>query len=401
MPPMNLLSNRINNLSESATIRMNKLGRELKAKGIDVISLSFGETDFNTPDYIKAAAKEAIDSNYSFYTPVSGYADLRKAISEKLDRENGLKYAFDQIVVSTGAKQCLTNALLCLVNPGDEVIIPTPYWVSYSEMVKLAEGKAVFLTTGIDNDFKITASQLEESITSKTKVFMFSSPNNPTGSVYTREELAGLAAVFERHPSLYIISDEIYEHINFSQKHVSIAEFQNIKDRVIIVNGLSKAFAMTGWRLGFSASNKEIAVACDKLQGQVTSATCSISQRAALAAYNGNLDTVKEMKTVFKARRDMVFHLLSQIDGLKVNEPQGAFYFFPDVSNFFGRKTPDGDIIKTSTDIAYYLLYKAHVAVVSGIDFGDDSCIRLSYAASTDILKEAMLRIKNALSLLS
>ncbi|MDO8993348.1 MAG: pyridoxal phosphate-dependent aminotransferase, partial [Daejeonella sp.] len=296
---MSTLSNRINNLSESATIKMAKMGRELAAKGVDVISLSLGETDFYTPDFVKEAAKEAIDKNFSYYTPVAGYPELRKEIAAKLKRENNLDYDFDQIVVSTGAKQSLANAILCVVNPGDEVIIPTPYWVSYSELVKLAEGESVFINTSLESDFKITPGELEAVITPKTKLFMFSSPNNPTGSVYTREELAGLVKVFEKYPNIYIISDEIYEHINFLNAHESIAQFPSVKDRVIIINGLSKAYAMTGWRIGYSVSNKEIAAACDKLQSQITSGTCSITQKAGIAAYSGGLDTINEMRTVF------------------------------------------------------------------------------------------------------
>ncbi|MGX5689666.1 aspartate aminotransferase [Arcticibacter tournemirensis] len=395
---MSILSNRINNLAESATIKMAKLGRELAAKGVDVISLSLGETDFYTPDFVKDAAKKAIDENYSYYSPVAGYPDLRKAIAEKLKRENNLDYTFDQIVVSTGAKQALTNVILCLVNPGDEVIIPTPYWVSYSELVKLGEGESVFIDSTIESDFKITPEELEAAITPKSKLFMFSSPNNPTGTVYTYDELAALVKVFEKYPDIYIISDEIYEHINFTGRHVSIAEFDSIKDRVIIINGLSKAYAMTGWRLGFSASNKEIANACDKLQSQVTSGTCSITQRAGVAAYHGSLDSVHEMQKVFLERRNLVFDLLKEIPGMKVNLPGGAFYFFPDVSSFFGKQTEDGEVIQNSDDLALYILNTGHVAVVSGDAFGDPKSIRISYAASEDKLREAALRIKNALA---
>ncbi|WP_187774862.1 pyridoxal phosphate-dependent aminotransferase [Pedobacter sp. BS3] len=395
---MTVLSDRINNLAESATIKMSKLGRELAAKGVDVISLSLGETDFYTPDFVKSAAKEAIDQNYSYYTPVTGYPDLRKAIAAKLKRENNLEYGIDQIVVSTGAKQALANVIMCLINPGDEVIIPTPYWVSYSELVKLAEGESVFINTSIESDFKITPEELEAVITPKSKLFMFSSPNNPTGTVYTRDELAALVKVFEKHPEIYIISDEIYEHINFIGKHTSIAEFESIKDRVIVINGLSKAYAMTGWRLGYSASNKEIAAACDKLQSQITSGTCSITQRAAIAAYEGGLDTVHEMKEVFLRRRDLVYSLLKDIDGLKVNLPGGAFYFFPDVSSFFGKVSDDGEVIKDADDLALYLLNKGHVATVSGDAFGDPKSIRLSYAAADDKLVEAIKRIKSALA---
>ncbi len=394
---MAVLSNRINNLSESATIKMAKLGRELAAKGVDVISLSLGETDFFTPDFVKQAAKNAIDQNYSYYTPVAGYPELRKAIAAKLKRENNLDYTFDQVVVSTGAKQSLANAIMCLINPGDEVIIPTPYWVSYSELVKLAEGESVFIDATIETDFKITPQQLEAAITPKSKLFMFSSPNNPTGMVYTRDELAAFVKVFEKHPDIYIISDEIYEHINFLDKHVSIAEFESIKDRVIIINGLSKAYAMTGWRIGYSVSNKEIANACDKLQSQITSGTCSITQRAGIAAYEGGLETIKEMREVFLRRRNLVYELLKDIPGVKTNLPGGAFYFFPDVSSFFGKTTPDGELIKDADDLALFLLNTGHVAVVSGDAFGDAKSIRISYAAADEKLIEACKRIRFAL----
>jgi len=397
---MTILSDRINNLSESATIKMAKLGRELAAKGVNVISLSLGETDFFTPDFVKEAAKKAIDENYSYYSPVAGYPDLRKAIAAKLKRENGLDYNFDQIVVSTGAKQSLANVILCLVNSGDEVIIPTPYWVSYSELVKLAEGECVFIDSTIESDFKITPKELEAAISSKSKVFMFSSPNNPTGSVYSHDELAAFAKVFEKYPNIYIISDEIYEHINFLNKHESIAQFPAIKDRVIVINGLSKAYAMTGWRIGYSASNKEIADACDKLQSQVTSGTCSITQRAGLSAYEGGLDTVKEMREVFLRRRNLVYDLLKNIPGIKVNLPGGAFYFFPDVSSFFGKSTPNGEVINNADELALYLLNTGHVATVSGDAFGDPKSIRISYAAADEKLIEAATRIKNALGAL-
>jgi aspartate aminotransferase len=393
---MTFLSKRINNLSESQTIKMAKLGRELSAKGIDVINLSFGEPDFYTPQHVKDAGKQAIDDNYSYYTPVSGYPELRKAIAEKLLRENGLSYAFDQIVVSTGAKQSLANVILCLIDPGDEVIVPTPYWVSYSEMIKLAEGETVFINATVEQNFKITAEQLEAAITPKTKLFMFSSPCNPTGSVYTQEELASLAAVFEKYPNIYILSDEIYEHINFVGKHTSIASFDAIKDRVIVVNGFSKSYAMTGWRVGYVAANKEIACACDKLQGQITSGTCSIAQRAALKAYQDGLDTVHEMVAEFKKRRDVVYDLLKEIPGIKVNLPEGAFYFFPEVKSFFG-KSVNGQTINTAEDLSLYLLNEAHVSTVTGEAFGNEDCIRISYAASEDTLRDAVSRIAKAL----
>lgn len=397
---MTFLSKRINNLSESQTIKMAKLGRELTAKGIDVINLSFGEPDFFTPEHVKEAAKKAIDENYSYYTPVSGYPELRKAIVEKLKNENGLTYTFDQIVVSTGAKQSLANAVMCLVNPGEEVIVPTPYWVSYSEMIKLAEGETVFINATVENDFKITADQLEAAITPNTKLFMFSSPCNPTGSVYSHEELASLAAVFEKHPNIYIISDEIYEHINFVDKHASIASFDAIKDRVIIINGFSKAYAMTGWRVGYMASNTEIANACDKLQGQITSGTSSISQRAALAAYQSSLDSVVEMKNEFRKRRDLVYGLLKEVPGVKVNLPDGAFYFFPEVKEYFGKSFED-KVITNAEDLCLYLLNEAHVSTVTGEAFGNEDCIRISYAAAEEQLIKAVSRIKEALAKLS
>ena len=394
---MSILSRRINNLSESQTIKMAKLGRELSAKGIDVINLSFGEPDFFTPDAVKQAAKKAIDENYSYYTPVSGYPDLRKAVAEKLKRENDLDYTFDQIVVSTGAKQSLSNAILCLINPGDEVIVPTPYWVSYSEMIKLAEGESVFIHATVENDFKITAAQLEAAITPKTKMFMFSSPCNPTGSVYSHEELAALVEVFERYPEIMILSDEIYEHINFVDTHYSIASFPSVKERVILINGFSKAYAMTGWRVGYMAASKEIAAACDKLQGQITSGTSSISQRAALAAYEEGLQSVNEMKEAFRKRRAIVYDLLKEIPGIKVNLPDGAFYFFPEVKAYFG-KSYNGTAINNAEELCLYLLNEAHVSTVTGEAFGNENCIRISYAASEDQLKEAMSRITKALA---
>lgn len=393
-----VLSDKINNLSESATIKMAKLGRELTAKGVNVISLSFGEPDFPTPNHIKEAAKKAMDDNYTYYSPVPGYPDLRKAIVNKLKEENNLDYDISQIVVSTGAKQSLANAIMCLVNPGDEVIIPTPYWVSYSEMVKLADGESVFIDATIESDFKISAAELEAAITPKTKLFMFSSPCNPTGSMYSKDELESLAKVFEKYPNIYILSDEIYEHINFTGKHESIAQFESIKDRVIVVNGFSKAYAMTGWRVGYLAANATIAAATDKLQGQVTSGTCSIAQRAALAAYEGGLESVLVMRDAFLKRRDIVYDLLKEIPGIKTNLPEGAFYFFPDISSFFGKKTETGEVIKNSADMALYLLNIGHVATVGGDSFGNNDCIRFSYAASEDNLKEALKRIKEALA---
>lgn len=401
MSTPSILSDRINNLSESATLKMTKLGRELAAKGINVISLSVGEPDFHTPDHVKDAAKQALDENYTRYSPVPGYPDLRKAIVNKLKSENNLDYDVSQIVVSTGAKQSLSNAILTLINPGDEVIIPTPYWVSYSEMVTLAEGKSVFINATIESDFKITPEELEAAITPKTKLFMFSSPCNPTGSVYSKEELAGLVSVFEKHPNIFIISDEIYEHINFAGKHESIAQFDSIKDRVILINGFSKAFAMTGWRLGYLAASKEIAAANDKLQGQTTSGTCSIAQRAGIVAYEQGLESVQEMKKAFERRRELVYNLLKDIPGVKTNLPQGAFYFFPDISSFFGKKDPQGNTINDSADLALYLLNEGHVATVGGDSFGNNNYIRISYAASDDALTEALRRIKEALAKLN
>ncbi|MDH5827382.1 pyridoxal phosphate-dependent aminotransferase [Sphingobacterium sp. SG20118] len=401
MSTQSYLSDRINNLSESATLKMTKLGRELAAKGVNVISLSVGEPDFNTPDHVKEAAKKALDENWTRYSPVPGYPELRQAIVNKLKIENNLDYDISQIVVSTGAKQSLSNVILTLVNPGDEVVIPTPYWVSYSEMVVLAEGKSVYINTEIDNNFKITPEQLEAAITPKTKLFMFSSPNNPTGTVYSKDELAALAKVFEKHPHVFILSDEIYEHINFVDKHESIAQFDSIKDRVIIVNGFSKAFAMTGWRLGYIACNKEIAAANDKLQGQTTSGTCSISQRAGIVAYEQGLESVNIMKEAFVRRRQLVYDLLAAIPGVKTNLPEGAFYFFPEISSFFGKKDENGNVIKNSSDLALYLLNVGHVATVGGDSFGNDKYIRLSYAASDESLVEALRRIKEALGKLA
>ncbi|MES2276871.1 MAG: pyridoxal phosphate-dependent aminotransferase [Bacteroidota bacterium] len=393
---MSVLSDRINNLSESATIKMAKMGRELAAKGVDVISLSFGEPDFHTPEHVKDAAKKAMDDNFTYYTPVAGYPDLRKAISKKLKDENNLDYDPSEIVVSTGAKQAIANAVLCLVNPGEEVIIPTPYWVSYSEVVKLAEGVSVFIDTTVEQNFKITPEQLEAAITPKSKLFMFSSPCNPTGSVYSKAELESLAKVFEKHPDIYILSDEIYEHINFIGGHESIAQFDSIKDRVVIINGFSKAYAMTGWRIGYTASNKAIAVACDKMQGQITSGTCSITQRAGTAAYEGGLASVLQMREQFEKRRNIVYKLLSEIDGLTVNLPEGAFYFFPNVTSFFG-KSYNGKVINDSDDLSIFLLEEGHVATVGGDSFGDPKSIRISYAAAEDKLIEAVRRIKEAL----
>lgn len=395
---MSNLSNRLKLFTESQTLSMAKLTRELKAKGIDIINLTLGEPDFSTPEHIKKAAKDAIDQNYSYYTPVVGYLELREAICRKLKRENGLDYKPEQIVVSTGAKQSIANVILSTVNPGDEVLIPTPYWVSYSEMVKLAEGVPVFIPASVDSHFKMSASQLEAAITPKTKMIIFSSPCNPTGTVYTKSELSSFAQVLEKYPNIWIVSDEIYEHINYlNDGHESIAQFESIKDRTVVINGLSKAFAMTGWRLGYMASNAELAKACDKMQGQFTSATSSISQRAAITALDGDIKPTIEMREAYRKRRDLVYELLKDIPGLKTNLPDGAFYFFPDISSFFGKKHENGTI-ETAEDLCMYLLHDGHVSLVTGAAFGSPNNIRFSYASSEDILREGMKRIKNSLA---
>lgn len=397
---MEILSNRILNMAESETLAMTAKARELKAQGKDVISLSIGEPDFNTPEEVKEAAKRAIDDNFTHYPPVPGYADLKEAICAKFKRDNNLDFKPEQIVVSTGAKQSIYQLVQCLVNPGDEVIIPTPFWVSYKEIVRVAEGKCVYVKTAIENDFKVTPAQLEAAITPKTKLIMFSSPSNPTGMLYTKEELKGIADVIAKHENVFVMADEIYEHINFVGKHESIAQFAEIKDRVITVNGVAKGFAMTGWRIGFIAAPAVIAKACNKLQGQVTSATCSIAQKATVKAMQMDPATSEDiinMRNIFKQRRDMVYQLLSDIPGLKVRMPQGAFYFFPDVSSYYG-KSFNGKKIENSTDMAFYLLNEANVATVMGSAFGDDACIRLSYATSEDLLREALRRIKEALA---
>ncbi|HNP98363.1 MAG TPA: pyridoxal phosphate-dependent aminotransferase [Bacteroidia bacterium] len=393
------LSHRVTSLAESQTIGMSKLSRELSAKGIDIVNLSLGEPDFVTPLHIREAAKKAIDDGYTFYPPISGYAELRKAISAKFKRENNLDYAADQVVVSTGAKQSIANVVLSLVDPGDEVIIPLPYWVSYIEIVKVAEGITVPIPTTIDADFKITPAQLEAAITPKTKLFIFSSPCNPTGSVYSKEELKALADVFAKHPQIFILSDEIYEHINFLDSHQSIAQFDFIKDRVVIVNGVSKGYAMTGWRIGYIGAPKYIADACDKMQGQFTSAASSIAQKAAEAALTMDNRPTLEMKEAFLRRRNLVLGLMKDIPGIILNEPKGAFYIFPDVSSYFGKK--DGDtIIKNASDLCMYLLHRGHVSLVTGEAFGEPKCVRFSYAASDERLVEAVKRIRQALSLL-
>jgi len=397
---MNYLSERINLLAESETLAMTRRSRELRAQGFDVINLSIGEPDFNTPEHVKEAAKDAIDQNYSHYTPVPGYPELRQAIANKLKRDNGLDYTAEQIVVSTGAKQSLANAILCLVNVGEEVLIPAPYWVSYKEIIKLAGAKGVFIEGNINSDFKVTPEQIEAAITPETKLFIFSSPCNPSGTVYTYDELKAFAEVFERHPQVFIISDEIYENINFVGKHYSIASFESIYDRVIVINGLSKGFAMTGWRLGYMASNKVIAKACDKLQGQITSGACSITQRAALVAMAtdpAESDDIKRMVDAFKYRRDLAVSMLREIPGIRINVPDGAFYLFPDVTAYFGKSFGDR-VILSGSDLCDYLLDTAYVAIVPGSAFGSPECIRISYATSEDTLREAIKRIEEALA---
>lgn len=392
-----MIADRLNRISESETIAMAKLGRSLKAEGKDVISLSFGEPDFFTPDHIKQAAIDAINSNFTFYTPVAGIPELKEAISAKFKRDNDLTYNTDQIVVSTGAKNSIMNAVLSLVNPGDEVIIPTPYWVSYSDMVNLAEGKTVFIETHVDSDYKITPKQLEEAITPKTKLFMFSSPNNPSGMVYSHEELKALAEVFEKYPNIYIISDEIYEHINFVGKHTSIATFGTLINRTVTVNGVSKAYSMTGWRIGYIGAPKEIAFACEKLQSQFTSGTNAIAQKATVAALNGDIQPTINMRDAFHKRRDLCYDILKDIPEMKLNLPDGAFYLFPDISSYFG-KSHNGHTIKNSQDLCMYLLNEVYVVTVAGSAFGNDNCIRFSYATSEENLIKSMNRIKEALS---
>jgi len=390
------LSERLLTMEESATIAMSRKSRELKAQGKDIISLSLGEPDFFTPQFIKDAALEAMNNNFTMYTPVPGYDDLRESIALKFKRDNNLVYTKDQIVVSTGAKQSIANVVLSLINPGDEVIIPAPYWVSYLEIVKVAEGIPVIVHAGIENDFKITGAQLEAAITPKTKLMLFSTPCNPTGSVYSKDELKDLANVLQKYPSLIALSDEIYEHINFEGKHESLAQFPEIYDQVVTVNGVSKAWAMTGWRLGYIAAHKDIAAACDKVQGQFTSATCSITQKATIAAMNADPKILDDMIGAFKSRRKLVLEALAEIPGLVSNKPGGAFYVFPNVSSFFG-KSYNGRKISNSEELCMYLLEEGLVALVGGEAFGDPNCMRISYAASEKTLTEAMKRIKNAL----
>jgi len=391
------LSSLLQRFNEPETLKMAKLGRELKAKGIDITDLSLGEPDFDTPDHIKDAAKQAIDENFSHYTPVSGYVEVRQAVCTKLKRDNNLDYTPEQIILSTGAKQSIANVVLALVDKNDEVIIPTPYWVTYSEIVRLAGGNVKFVNTKIENGYKITPNELENAITKNTRLFMFSSPCNPTGAVYTKEELAGLAQVFKKHPHVMILSDEIYEFINYNSNHQSIAQFDFLKERVILINGLSKGYAMTGWRLGYLAASVEIVKACDKLQGQFTSATCSITQRAAIAALTGTHTPTEEMVAKFKIRRDKVMELLHDIPGLIYNEPPGAFYVFPDVSFYFGKKTPAGDIISNADELCMYFLNTAHVSVVTGKAFGEPKCIRMSFAVNTANIEKGFEKIKRAL----
>lgn len=391
------VSDRLAALSPSETLAMSQKSNELKAQGIDVINLSVGETDFNTPDHVKDAAKKAIDDNYSFYSPVPGYPALRNAICAKLKNENGLDYKPEQIVCSNGAKQSVCNVILAIISKGDEVIIPAPYWVSYPEMVTIADGKSVIVSAGIEQDFKITPAQLEAAITPKTKALILCSPSNPTGSVYTKEELKGLADVLAKHPNIYILSDEIYEHINYIGQHESIAQFENVRERVVIINGVSKGYAMTGWRIGWIAAPKWIASACNTLQGQYTSGPCSVAQKAAEAAYTGDQSFVKGMQESFLRRANLVMELASQIPGLKINKPQGAFYVFPDAGAYIGKSYGDRKI-ETSGDLAMYLLEVGHVACVGGGAFGAPTCIRLSYATSDENLVKAFGRIKEALA---
>ena len=396
---MDFISKRVSSLAQSQTLAMSQKSNELKEQGVDVINLSVGEPDFNTPDHIKQAAKRAIDDNFSFYSPVPGYMSLRKAISDKLARENGLDFSPAQIVVSGGAKQALCNVILSTINPGDEVVLPTPAWVSYVEMVKLAEGKCVTVATGIESDFKMTPEQLEAAITPRTGMLLMCSPSNPTGSVYTRDELAALVEVVKRHENIIVLADEIYEHINYTGEFTSLASFADIADRTVVVNGVSKAYAMTGWRIGYCAAPLDIAKACTKLQGQYTSGASSIAQKAAEAAYTGSQQCVEDMRQAFERRRNLVVSLAREIPGLKVNEPKGAFYLFPEVSSYFG-KSNGSHVINNASDLAMYLLEEGHVATVAGDAFCAPGYIRLSYATSDDNIKEAMKRIAVALAAL-
>jgi aspartate aminotransferase len=394
---MEALSERINSLPISATLAMAAKARELKSQGIDVIGLSLGEPDFNTPDFIKDAAIQAVNDNYNSYSPVDGYADLKEAVCEKFKRDNNLDYKPSQVVVSTGAKQSIANVCMVLLNPGDEVLLPAPYWVSYSAIATLAEATPVIVPTGIEQNFKITPEQLDAAITPKTKLIMFNSPNNPSGTVYTEAEYRALAAVLEKYPNIFILSDEIYEHINYGVAVFSLAAIPSLYDRTITVNGLAKAFAMTGWRIGYIGAPEWIAKACNKMQGQITSGTNCIAQRAAITALKAPVSKIQYMVDEFKNRRQLIIDLLRAMDGFNVNEPDGAFYVFPDVSSFFG-KTLQGHTIANATDFALYLLEKAHVATVTGDAFGDPNCIRISYATSEDQIKKAMVRVAKALA---
>ena len=394
---MEIISERVNRLSESATIAMARKARELKSQGIDIISLSLGEPDFNTPDFIKDAGKEGIDKNFSKYMPVNGYQDLREAISNKFKRDNGIDYTSEQIVVSTGAKQSIANVVLSLINPGDEVIVPAPYWVSYAEIIKMAEGVPVFIETSIKNDFKISPLELQDAITNKTKMMIYSSPCNPSGSVYSKEELRSLADVLVNYPSITVLSDEIYEHINFTGSYFSIAAFPDMYNQVVTINGVSKSFAMTGWRLGYIGAPLHIAQACTKIQGQFTSGTSSISQRAAIAAVSADPSIIHSMRDAFLSRRDFILEELNKIKGININQPQGAFYVFPDVSAFFN-KSYENFTVNNSDQLAMYILETAKVAVVTGNAFGSPNCIRISYASSMEKLKDAMDRIATALN---
>lgn len=394
---MTKLSNRLNRLAPSATLAMSQKSGEMKAQGIDVINLSVGEPDFNTPEHIKAAAKQAIEENFSRYSPVPGYMELREAIVDKLQKENGLYYSVNEILVSNGAKQSVCNTIMALIDVGDEVIIPAPYWVSYPQMAKLAGGIPVYIEAGFEQQFKITPEQLEAAITPKTRMLILCSPSNPTGSVYSAAELEALAEVIKQHDELYVLADEIYEHINYTDSHASIAHVEGMKERSIIVNGVSKAYAMTGWRIGYIAAPEWIVKACNKLQGQYTSGPCSVSQKAAEAAYRASQDCVEEMRQAFERRRNLIVELAREIPGLEVNVPDGAFYLFPKCSNFYGKS--DGETtINNSTDLALYLLEKGHVATVGGDAFGDPQCFRMSYATSDDNIREAMRRIKETLA---
>ena len=391
------LSDRLQRLAPSATLAMSQKSSEMKAQGIDVINMSVGEPDFNTPDHIKEAAKKAIDENYSRYSPVPGYPDLRKAIVAKLKNENNLDYSVNEVLVSNGAKQSVCNTIMALVNPGDEVIIPAPYWVSYPQMAKLAGGTPVIVEAGFEQNFKMTPEQLEAAITPKTRLIILCSPSNPTGSVYSKEELKGLADVIKRHDDLFVLADEIYEHINYIGKHESIAQFEGMKERSIIVNGVSKAYAMTGWRIGYIAAPEWIVKGCNKLQGQYTSGPCSVSQKAAEFAYTQSQECVEQMRHAFERRRNLIVQLAKDIPGLEVNVPEGAFYLFPKCSSFYGKSNGD-TVINNSSDLALYLLEKGHVATVGGDAFGDPECFRMSYATSDENIREAMRRIKDALT---